>query len=106
MTDLHLFLAAWADTPDPVVILEKGLSLPDAEEVQRILAEASATERKKILETLAEVEKALALFAQEIALKSKEAKAEIDQSHKTQQACFKYADAGKLAGGEKDREET
>lgn len=103
MDKLHLFLKAWKELKDPEAMLHRGLTLPAAPEVQRTLEAKNDQERQEILALLEEVEGAFARFANDLALKSKEAKEQIEQSRQAQSACLKYTNILGAADDKKKR---
>lgn len=93
MDDLKAFIKTWEETGSIAAILEKGLSLPEADKVQSYLAGLPETEQKSIRQTLATTMIALEEYATTLERENALIKAQLDQNLKNAKACLSYNSA-------------
>lgn len=94
MEDLRSFIAAWEETGDISAVIDRGLTLPPADQVQSFLATCPEAERMQIRHSLETAMTALEVYAASLEKEAAEIKTKIDQSVKTAKACLSYNSAG------------
>jgi hypothetical protein len=93
MDDLKTFIAEWEKTGDISVVLEKGLTLPPADQVQSFLASRPEAEQTQIRRSLENAMTALEAYTASLETEAADIKSRIDQSVKTAKACMSYNSA-------------
>jgi hypothetical protein len=93
MDDLKTFIKTWEETGSIAAILEKGVSLPPADEVQSYLAGLPEADREGIKQTLATTMIALEEYAAALEKENALIKAQLDQNLKNAKACLSYNSA-------------
>lgn len=96
MDDLRTFISTWEETGSIAVVLEKGLLLPPADQVQSFLASLPADEQETIRASLTRAMVALETYAVDLERETAEIKDQINQTVKSAQACLSYNSADKI----------
>lgn len=96
MDTLRTFIQTWDETGSITAVLEKGLTLPPADEVQSFLAALPETEQDKFKVSLASAMIALETYAVNLEKETAEIKAQINQTVQTAKACLSYNSADKI----------
>lgn len=97
MDKLSTFVREWNASGDIAALLEKGIQLPDAKEVQAHLATLPKAEQDVILTALGQAMTALEAHAANLEAEAAKIKTQIDQNLKTARACLSYS-AAETAG--------
>ncbi len=96
MDELRTFISTWEETGSIAVVLEKGLTLPPADQVQSFLASLPADESEKIRSSLTTAMAALETYAVELEKETAGIKEQINQTVKSAQACLSYDTVDKI----------